>query len=169
MQPELRALQSRAAGALTDLAEYVQKTWVDSSLFPHEGSKEEDNPPQEGRELLVLDIEREMLMLAEEVACSTTKTPTVNKRKMMLNTNNPSCPSCGIAKAPANPLVEAGIIPAYMTDIMTPIKESKSRLTRRVRPKAIVFDQNYLNTLKKRGRREGERERAADGIEEKGM
>ncbi|XP_035692859.1 uncharacterized protein LOC118427277 [Branchiostoma floridae] len=34
IQPALRALQSRAAGALTDLADYVQKTWVDSTVFP---------------------------------------------------------------------------------------------------------------------------------------
>ncbi|XP_066285258.1 uncharacterized protein [Branchiostoma lanceolatum] len=64
------------------------------------------------------------------------------------DTVNEPCKTCGCTKPQANPLVAAGIIPEYMQDILTPVRPSQARIKKRIKPKAIVFDEEYIETLK---------------------
>ncbi|KAI8514447.1 hypothetical protein Bbelb_070380 [Branchiostoma belcheri] len=99
----------------------------------------------EGRQLLSIEVE--MLELAAAASFdqpSTSSQSTAPKVTCKTSTNTEaSCPSCGgVATSPMlNPLVSAGIIPGYMSDLLTPIRESQARRRRKVTPKAIVFDE----------------------------
>eukprot|EP00058_Branchiostoma_floridae_P018305 XP_002603794.1 hypothetical protein BRAFLDRAFT_86625 [Branchiostoma floridae] len=102
-----------------------------------------------GRKLL--DIEEEMLQLAEaEVAADAAahQTTAIKKKPPPVKSQS-TCPTCGASKAPQeNALVASGIVPKYMADILTPIPPSRARNNRRIKPRAIVFDEAYVATLK---------------------
>ncbi|XP_078659034.1 uncharacterized protein LOC144904194 [Branchiostoma floridae x Branchiostoma belcheri] len=58
---------------------------------------------------------------------------------------------------PVNPFVKAGIVPAYVADLLTPIQDTSQRRVRRVRPRAIVFDEKYVDDLRKEAEEKEER------------
>ncbi|KAI8480152.1 hypothetical protein Bbelb_421360 [Branchiostoma belcheri] len=58
---------------------------------------------------------------------------------------------------PVNPFVKAGIVPAYVADLLTPIQDTSQRRVRRVKPRAIVFDEKYVEDLRKEAEEKEER------------
>ncbi|XP_019616695.1 PREDICTED: uncharacterized protein LOC109464202 [Branchiostoma belcheri] len=117
----------------------------------------------EGRQLLSIEVEMLELAAAASFDQPFSSQSTAPKVTYKTSTNTEaSCPSCGgVATSPMlNPLVSAGIIPGYMSDLLTPIRESQARGRRKVTPKAIVFDEEYVTTLKKEAEdKEKEKER----------
>ncbi|XP_078610737.1 uncharacterized protein LOC144881473 [Branchiostoma floridae x Branchiostoma japonicum] len=113
----------------------------------------------------LLDIEEEVLQLAEKEAEREARRNFHGKQKTTstaTRTPTAACYVCGArggnTTQPAeNPFVKAGIVPSYVSDILQPIPESKQR--KRLKPKALVFDQEYLDNIRKEAEEEEERKR----------
>ncbi|XP_066298848.1 uncharacterized protein [Branchiostoma lanceolatum] len=116
-----------------------------------------DQEDPTGRALL--EIEVEMLELAEKISA---KKPPVEKKTSAVST----CTACGSRLTTTNPFVQTGVVPAYVADLLTPIPDSQKRKSRKVRPKALVFDQEYIETLE-REKQEKEDQKCEEKLKKK--
>ncbi|XP_078606580.1 uncharacterized protein LOC144879212 [Branchiostoma floridae x Branchiostoma japonicum] len=117
----------------------------------------------EAAEKQLLPEELEMLELANKMSQSTNRNPVESTRRAANASavRASTCRACGARRdaGSANPFVQAGVVAPYVSDLLTPIPEAHTRRARRIKPKALVFDEEYVATLKREADEKEERKR----------
>ncbi|XP_078589556.1 uncharacterized protein LOC144869927 [Branchiostoma floridae x Branchiostoma japonicum] len=137
---------------MLDLAEIASQAKEDEEAIGHEAAEKQ-----------LLPEELEMLELADEMAQSTNRNPVKSTRRAANDSTlrRSTCRACGarLDLGSANPFVQAGVVAPYVSDLLTPIPEAHTRRARRIKPKALVFDEEYVATLKREADEKEERKR----------
>ncbi|XP_019636330.1 PREDICTED: tigger transposable element-derived protein 6-like [Branchiostoma belcheri] len=103
----------------------------------------------------LLPEEEEILQMAKELADQEEVVSNETTKKVL--PVHVTSPTSEVYSANENPFVKAGIVPSYVADLLTPIQESRQRKVRRVKPRAIVFDEKYIADLRKEAEEKEER------------